>query len=96
MPSRLTEYFPYHQRQYQLQHFHQISDNLLHQNFRHIYARTDDRDIQNSKAFYAMVSKSVTGTIHDIVFDQAQNLPTNKYGISLFKLFTSLTVFASI
>ena len=41
-----------------------------------------------------MLSKSFTGTIRDTVFEQAQNLPTDEYGITLFQLFTSFTVVA--
>ena len=59
-------------------------------------ARTDNRTIQNSKAFYAILSKSVTGTIHNIIFRQTQNLPSDKDGVSLFKLFTSFTDVASL
>ena len=52
--------------------------------------------IQYAKSFNAIISKSVTGTICDTVFKQAQNLPTDEDGISLFKLFTLFTVIASL
>ena len=51
-------------------------------------ACTDDPIIHNSKAFYAMLSKSVTGNICNTVFKQSQNLPSDKDGITLLKLFT--------
>ena len=43
-----------------------------------------------------MYSKYVTGTICDTVFEQVQNLPTNKDGVALFKLLTFFTVVASL
>ena len=57
---------------------------------------TDDFTIQNSKAYYYMLSKSVTRYIHDTVFEQAQNLLSDKDGIALFTIFTSFTVVASL
>ena len=57
-------------------------------------ARTNDRAIQNSKAFYATLSKSVTRNISNTVFRQAKNLPTNEYGVEISKLFTLFTVVA--
>ena len=39
-----------------------------------------------------MLSKYVTITIHDTAFERAQNLPTNKDGVTIFKLFKSFTV----
>ena len=39
-------------------------------------ANTNNRITHNSKAFEAMLSNSITGTIHSTVFEQAQNLPT--------------------
>ena len=59
-------------------------------------ACTDNCVIQNSKAFYSILFKSVTVTIRDTVFEQAKNLPTNKPGVALFKPFTLFTVAASL
>ena len=59
-------------------------------------ACTENFAIQNSKAFYAMLPKSVTGAIHDTAFEKVQNLLSKKYGIALLKLFTSFTVVASL
>ena len=55
-------------------------------------ACTDNHSIQNIKVFYAMLSKSVTGTICDTVFDQGKTLPTDKDGFLPFKIFTPFTV----
>ena len=57
---------------------------------------TENCAIQNAKALYVMLSKSVTGTIRDTVFENSQNLPTDKDSISLFNIWMSLTVFASL
>ena len=59
-------------------------------------ACNENRAVKNSKALYAMLSKSVTITSCNTVFEQAKKLPTDKDGITLFKLFTSFTVIASI
>ena len=58
--------------------------------------RTKYFAIKNNKAFYAMLSNSVTRTICDTVFDQAQILSTEKYGVEIFKLFTLFTVVSSL
>ena len=59
-------------------------------------ALTNDRAIQNSKASYTMLSKSVTRNICNTVFEQSQNLPSDKYSVALFKLFTSFTTVVSV
>ena len=56
---------------------------------------TNNSTIQNSKAFYTMLTKSVTKTIRDTVFEHAKKLPSDKDGFELFKLFTSFTIIAS-
>ena len=43
-----------------------------------------------------MLSKFITGTICDTVFDQVKNLPTNEDGVALFKIFMSFTVIKSL
>ena len=59
-------------------------------------ACTKDCTIQNSKSFYAMLPKSITGTIFNTVFDQVQNLPADKDIIALFKIFTLFSSVASL
>ena len=86
----------HHRRQCKSQHPNQIPDNLVCQHRGRIFACPENHDIHNSKAFYALLSKSVTGTICDTVFDKAKNLPTNEYCVILFKLFTSFTVVGSL
>ena len=59
-------------------------------------AHTDNLAIQNSKAFYTILSKSITGKFRNTISEQAQNLPTDKYGVALLKIFSSFTVVASL
>ena len=59
-------------------------------------ACTNNHIIQNPKAFYSMLSESVTGKFRNTAFEQAQNLPTNKDGVTIFNIFTSFTVVASL
>ena len=59
-------------------------------------AHTDYQAIKNSKEFYVMISKSVVRTIFDTIFEQAQNLPNDKYSVALFKIFPSFTAVASL
>ena len=49
---------------------------------------TDEHEIQNAQDFYAMLSNYITGTICDIVFEQAKNIPTNEKNIKLFNILT--------
>ena len=59
-------------------------------------ARTKNLAIQKPNAFYAMLYKSVTGTIHDTIFKQAQNLPSEKSSVAILKLFTLFTIVTSL
>ena len=58
-------------------------------------ARTDPRAIQNSRAMYYCLSKSLDGDLKTILFDQESNVPTNEDGPTLFKRMMDLTIAAS-
>ena len=51
--------------------------------------------IQNPKDFYAMLYKSINGTICDTIFEKSQNIPTEKDGVALLKTFMFFTVVTS-
>jgi hypothetical protein len=58
--------------------------------------RTDDHAIQNSKAMYECLKKSLTGDLCDTLFEQASNVPAHADGPSFFKLMLSLTIVSSL
>ena len=59
-------------------------------------ARTDDRAIQNSRAMFQCVKKSIKGSIRNTIFPQSGNIPTHADGITLFKKLTTFTTVASL
>jgi hypothetical protein len=59
-------------------------------------ARTDPRALQNSKAMYECLKKSVTGNLRSTLFGQASNLMTNADGPIFFKLMLSFTTVSSL
>ena len=59
-------------------------------------ARNDPRAIQNARAFYHTLKKSVTGNLKTILFDQADNIPVIEDGNKFFKRMTELTSSATL
>ena len=61
-----------------------------------ILARTDNRAIQNSKAFYHCLKATLEGDIRSTLFDQLGNLPTVEDGAVLFKTITDFSLASSL
>jgi len=58
-------------------------------------ARTNDRAMQNSRAMYKCLQRSITGDLFTIIFEQAANIP-HEDGPLLFLMLTSYTVSSSV
>jgi hypothetical protein len=58
--------------------------------------RTDPRTLQNAKALYECLKKSITGDLRATLFDQASNLPVHPDGPTFFKSMLSFTNVSSL
>jgi hypothetical protein len=76
-----------------LTHYHTISDQDVTDAYNN---RADPRAVQNSKALYSCLKKSITGDLRATIFDQEGNLPQREDGPTLFKMLTTFTMVASV
>jgi hypothetical protein len=59
-------------------------------------ARTDDRAIQNARAFFCCLRDSIEGDLKEIVFEQDANMPTTEDGGTLLKTLTEFSMASSL
>lgn len=73
--------------------YHQITEAQATAAFQ---GRLNDRAVQNSKAFFRALKKSLTGTIHSTLFGQFANAPVNEDGVFLWIRLTKFTITSSL
>lgn len=75
-----------------LTHYHSVTDTDIETA---LTARVDPRAVQNARALYQCLKRSITGDLRATVFDQTDNLPATEDGPTLFKKLTTFTMVAS-